>query len=604
MAELSGLEVLALTKEIERGLQGSYVNNIFRIGETQIIRFRSPGGGDIMLMASPRLGAWLSEKVEEREETTQFTTDLRRLLGRARFEGASQVDLDRIFVFEMSALEPTKLVLELMPPGNLVVTDSGGRILAIRKEVRSPRRRLVRGGVYQPPKQARLSPDSLQVADVAAAVRAEKTAGRAIGKHVSLPRKYVREILGRMALEEGSPSSDLSGREEEVVRVTSALVAEARTSPAPCLADYGGDLEILVVNPVVRVVKRAGTVSALCDEVLLPQVLEESDTGPAGASRGKLELEGRVSALRHEGESFRTRAAEARILALAAQRANTVSDALKAIDKLEIMARRQPASPQAVASLAYDQAKEFEDKAAELEKAAKKLQAKAPKEPAPSPGRRKLPARNREWFEKFRWFMTSGGKLAIGGRDAASNSILVKRHMEEGDTVYHANLFGSPFFILKGGRGQSEEEVREVAQATVAFSSAWKTGLGSADAYWVLPEQVKSSAPTGEYLSRGSFAVVGKKNMIAKNIVEIAVGETRDGMVTAAPETSFKGKSRAYVVLRPHHEKSSETAKGVLKTLSSMVEDWPGYTVDDILRVLPTGGGKVLRKYSTKAGID
>src|SRR5271157_2840185 len=155
MAELSGLEVLALTKEIDRGLRGSYVNNIFRIGEAQIFRFRAPGGADIMLMVSPKLGAWLSEKVSEREQTTPFTTDLRRLLGRARFEGASQVDLDRIFVFDMSAGEPMKLVVELMPPGNLIVTDSNGKILAIGKEVRSPRRRLVRGGVYLPPKQAR-----------------------------------------------------------------------------------------------------------------------------------------------------------------------------------------------------------------------------------------------------------------------------------------------------------------------------------------------------------------------------------------------------------------------------------------------------------------
>jgi len=601
MAELSGLEVLALTKEIERGLRGSYVNNIFRIGESQIIRFRVPGGGDKMLVVSPRLGAWLSEKVGEREETTGFTTELRRLLGRARFEGASQVDLDRIFVFDLSAREPMKLVLELMPPGNIVVSDSSGKILAIAKEVRSPRRRLARGGVYQPPKQARLSPDTLQAGDVGGAIRSEKTAGQAIGKHVSLPRKYVREILGRMSLEEGSPSSTLLGREEEVVRVTRALIDETSTSPAPCLGDYGGDLEILVVNPVTKVVKKASSVSALCDEVLLPQVLEDSGGGSSEANRQALELEGKVAKLRREEDSFKARAAEARTHALSAQKASTVSDAMNAIDSLGIAVRKQPASPQAVASLAYDLAKEFEDKAAELEKAAKKLHAKAPKATGPT-GRKKLPARNREWFEKFRWFLTSGGKLAIGGRDAASNSILVKRHMEEGDTVYHANLFGSPFFILKGGKRQSEEEVREVAQATVAFSSAWKTGLGSADAYWVLPEQVKSSAPSGEYLSRGSFAMVGKKNMVTKNIVEIAVGETQDGKVTAAPELSFKGRSRAYVVLRPHHEKSSETARTVLQVLHSMLEDRPGHSVDDVLRALPTGGGKILRKYSAKPG--
>ncbi len=64
----------------------------------------------------------------------------------------------------------------------------------------------------------------------------------------------------------------------------------------------------------------------------------------------------------------------------------------------------------------------------------------------------------KEWYEKFRWFFTTGGKLAIGGRDAQSNTTLIRRHLQENDTIYHADLFGSPFFILKGGKEQTEEE--------------------------------------------------------------------------------------------------------------------------------------------------
>ncbi len=29
---------------------------------------------------------------------------------------------------------------------------------------------------------------------------------------------------------------------------------------------------------------------------------------------------------------------------------------------------------------------------------------------------------NREWYERYRWFITSEGLLAFGGRDASSNS--------------------------------------------------------------------------------------------------------------------------------------------------------------------------------------
>ena len=46
--------------------------------------------------------------------------------------------------------------------------------------------------------------------------------------------------------------------------------------------------------------------------------------------------------------------------------------------------------------------------------------------------------------------------------------------------AYHADVFGSPFFVSKDGRNQSEGEIRQVARATAAFSSAWKTGLAAA----------------------------------------------------------------------------------------------------------------------------
>ena len=148
MAELTGLEVLVLTKEIDSGLRGTYVNNVYSIGDGQILRFKRPGGGDAWLVASPKFGAWISGKATERAETTPFTTILRQFLERAKFVGASQVDLDRIFVIDLNNGELRRLILELMPPGNLIVTDGDGKILAVKEEVRSPRRRLTKGGRY------------------------------------------------------------------------------------------------------------------------------------------------------------------------------------------------------------------------------------------------------------------------------------------------------------------------------------------------------------------------------------------------------------------------------------------------------------------------
>src|SRR3989339_690379 len=37
-------------------------------------------------------------------------------------------------------------------------------------------------------------------------------------------------------------------------------------------------------------------------------------------------------------------------------------------------------------------------------------------------------SRERKWFEKFRWFFSSEGFLCVGGRDATTNEVLIKKH--------------------------------------------------------------------------------------------------------------------------------------------------------------------------------
>ena len=154
--------------------------------------------------------------------------------------------------------------------------------------------------------------------------------------------------------------------------------------------------------------------------------------------------------------------------------------------------------------------------------------------------------------------------------------------------------------VLKGGKDQNYGEVREVARATVSFSSAWKTGLGAADAYWVTPEQVASAGPSGEYLAHGSFAIKGKKNFVTKNPVEVAVGIDELGRVVSGPEDSIMKVARGHVTLVPSKDKASDTAKKVLHELASFSDLGTSWSVDDVLRMLPAGGGRVIRRRTDK----
>ena len=597
MAELSGFEVLGLLKEIGATLRGAYVNNIYRLGESQLVRFRSPDGGDAWVVLSPKKGVWISKEVAERADTTEFTTRLRAELERARFVSARQADLDRVFELDFEGREKRKLIVELMPPGNIIVTDGEDKVLLVAREVRTPSRRVMRGTTYRPPEQSRVSPLEITPESVGEALRKERTAGSAIGRHIALPRKYVSECLTRLGIGDESPSSALEGKERELVAALGGMVEEARDRPRPCICETPRGDEIFAFPPSgLEVKESAASISELCDRLFLRGLQSEpAADSPTDVKRKEMQVT--ISRLRSESESLAAEAAKAREAAAKA-RSSTLAEAVLALRGAGVKTAREPTSAFSAASLLFDHAKRLEAKAKASTESADRLESRMPRAGERGPRRTKpLPQRRRDWYERFRWFFTSGGKLAVGGRDAQTNSALVTRHLEDNDTIYHADLFGSPFFILKGGESQSDEEVSEVAQATVAFSSAWKTGLGAADAYWVSPEQIRTAAPSGEYLQRGSFAITGKKNFVTKIIVELAVGIDSDGRFLAGPESAIRASSRRYLVLRPQKEKGSDTAKRVLKDLSdSSGSGPPAPGLDEVLRMLPSGGGKVIRR--------
>ena len=118
---------------------------------------------------------------------------------------------------------------------------------------------------------------------------------------------------------------------------------------------------------------------------------------------------------------------------------------------------------------------------------------------------------NKEWFDKFRWFISSEGFLIVGGRDAATNEILVKKHTDKNDLIFHTDMIGSPFFVIKAdNKTITPEAIKEAADATVTFSRAWKLGMPSSSVFYCKPEQLTKEAPSGEYIPRGGFITKGK----------------------------------------------------------------------------------------------
>ncbi|KAJ0036069.1 hypothetical protein Pint_24282 [Pistacia integerrima] len=120
------------------------------------------------------------------------------------------------------------------------------------------------------------------------------------------------------------------------------------------------------------------------------------------------------------------------------------------------------------------------------------------------------------WFEKFNWFISSENYLVISGRDAQQNEMIVKRYMPKGDLYVHADLHGASSTVIKNHRPEQPVPPLTLNQAgcfTVCHSQAWDSKMVTS-AWWVYPHQVSKTAPTGEYLTVGSFMIRGKKNFL------------------------------------------------------------------------------------------
>ncbi|KAH3859417.1 ribosome quality control complex subunit NEMF-like [Dreissena polymorpha] len=124
-------------------------------------------------------------------------------------------------------------------------------------------------------------------------------------------------------------------------------------------------------------------------------------------------------------------------------------------------------------------------------------------------------ARKTYWFEKFLWFISSENFLVIGGRDQQQNELLVKRYMRQGDIYVHADLHGASSVVIKNHTGEEvpPKTLNEAGTMAICNSAAWDAKVVTS-AWWVYPGQVSKTAPSGEYLTTGSFMIRGKKNFL------------------------------------------------------------------------------------------
>jgi predicted ribosome quality control (RQC) complex YloA/Tae2 family protein len=628
--EMTAFDIMAVCQEMQQ-LVGGFVDKVFAWeGRNVLFRINVQGEGKRELFLQD--GHWLhiaSERPQAPDAPGGLAVHLRKLLSNARIQSIEQVGFDRIVRMRMSNKEyESEVIFEVFGDGNLIVTQNG-RIVNALEQKKWKHRDIVIGVDYAPP-PSRFNPrtegkeEFLRTLEGSTAdcVRTMATAS-------NLGGLFAEETCLRAGIDKGRKVRTLDAVEREGLWTALSAILEEMKAPRPRIVYAGGRADdfapIAMRLHVGREVKEAASTSIALAQYLKDRPSEdkeERDPELERLLRQKEQQEESVAKMREEADRRSATAdliytqysevarvlAELKVLSGAPwtriREAAMAKPGVVAVEPekhrftCEIEGTKIPMDYtlgiEENADVIYSEAKELREKMRGAEEAL--LETKAKVAEAEKKGAKRRAARKEEirptkqfWFESYKWFITSGGRLVLCGRDARSNEQLVKKHLDLQDRYAHADLHGAPSLVIKDGNNASPEEMRETCHFALAHSKAWGAGVSEGSAYWVLPDQVSKTPGAGEFVPKGGFIIRGKRNYEHHLPLRMALGEvdvqgTRK--VMCAPRECVSGRSTRYVIIEPGEG-------GKVASELSRIFNVPE---EEVARILPPGSSIVTER--------
>ena len=628
--ELSSIELFkiisVLNKEIES--DNLYLNNVYQVmNDSYLFRLHQVGKSKKYVMVNPKIGIWESKYDIEKDESTGYVTSLRRNLLRARLIKFEQPPGERICIMHFETKKgKRKVICEFFREGNIIVVDENNKILSCLRKLKVRHREIFPGSIYEFPPLRAASIENFQKEDLKNIYENDLEIAKWIGRNYSLSKKYIEEILERTSIDKEKECNKLSSN--EIKKLENEILELVKVVKSHDLSVWIAKDENLIEDISLINLEHSKKSDyyesdSLMDEldnyITLNLSKTQSVTKQEPINKKIIELEKSIKLQQDAYNKNKDKAVKLRDLAVELSKANSYTEILDRRE-IEIIKYRQSIikipfidseieidkeiSAIKLSSLCFDHAKKLERKVESIEIASLKLKSDLDKirNKVNKQEESKSSIKIKEetlWFEKFRWFVSLEGDLVIGGRDSQSNVDIIKKYAKQNDLVFHSEIIGSPFFIIK--EGVSDTTITETATATASFSRAWKS-QSSVDVYYVKYEQVKKGAPSGMSMPKGSFMIEGKKTILKKVKLELAIGAVmHNGKYTimSGPTDAVMRRSLGYVTIQPGKRKASDIAKLIknkliLKLDNDISEIYKGKSIDEYLRVLPPGGAEIV----------
>lgn len=635
------MDIAAIVTELQE-LIGARLVKAYQQGKDEIrlkLHQKEIGSLDLIIEAGRRIHLTKYKRPSPRMPSN-FAMYIRKHLGGGRIAQIRQLDFDRIVEITVERWDKKiRLIAELLPRGNLVLVDENGDImLPLRRKSFSTREIKVRTKYERPPSRENpLITSELErtLTNLCKSTTQDKDVVRLLASSLSLGGLYAEEVCEKAGVDKNKKANELTETELK------SIYGTVRTLLEPILSQDKSQLKAHIVLEAeekvdvlpfelntykTREKEFFTSFNDAADEFFTMQIaeaVEEQAKTEREKGIGKYErvLNEQLDAL----QKFERKEAEwikkgeliyARYVEIEEQLRGMVKK--RKVVTLTLPDTNLPleidtsVSLQKNASAYYERGKVFKKKRAGVARAIEETKERIRTEKAKEleikeeliPEKKEVRREKEEWYEKFRWFDTSDGFLVIGGKDATTNEILVKKYMAPEDLFCHTQAEGAPVVIAKtGGKDVSEQGLREIAQFATSYSNLWKYGFYEGECYCVTGDQVSKTPPSGEYIKKGSFVVRGKRKYF-KAALGLCIGVKKNRFVACPSSDSQKEMLDSFVELEPEGElEKNELAKEIVKFFVEHAKEEKKEdiermaTYEKVLRFLPPGKSRIKVSY-------
>ena len=640
---MTSVDVAVIVSELQH-LIGSRIEKIYKTDTgTDIEQIRLNlylfGEGRSDLVIAPGACVHLTAHPLPSPKTPpMFAMTLRKYLSHGRIVSIEQYDFDRIVEIKtMRGEVENGLILELFPPGNVILVNHEHKIILPLHPVTFRGRRIRSGEIYKLPDMqsnpVKITKEELSDLFSGSDLDLVKT----LATRLNMGGVIAEEVCSHSGVDKNTGCQDLSDEMVETVHGGIAHVFGQMVNLKPHIA-YKDENKIDVLPfEISRYTDRKkryfSTFSEALDEFFgsvakeqaiekkperkqnpLEHRLTQQENAIRKFERDKSDLSAKAEAVythyqpvdallglaRQEladGRTWDEIRAEHPEIKRTDPRNRTITIELDGMDIPLDTGKNVPQNAQVF----YDRSKKISSKldgavrAIENTRELLKKRVKKPKAKMPAPKRPKP-----RWYDQYRWFKSSDGLLVIGGRSATSNEEIVKKYLEKRDIFMHSQAPGAPITIIKVDKGAevSEQTIAEAAQFAISYSSIWKSGQYTGDCYWVHPDQVSKTPEHGEFVSKGAFIIRGTRNYLKDVSVGIAIGITGDLRLIGGPVSAVSNQAGNVVEIVPGRFNQNDTAKKIYRIFSDAL----GRSIkviaspDQIVKFLPPGESDIRSK--------